>query len=187
MEQLERLLVLAHPNPDSNDPEAFPSPWNSFLEYVFLVEASTAGIRPMCKLPSRLRSLVISDPYSRWVIFRPLKSHCSERLTIHRYVTVEKPSPSVSKKFPELKELFLYIDNVSALDNIFYWMDLPVLERLALPSVMIIAAVDPIAGAPIDERHVLADTPYPDYSRLINGWTQKQIESLYELTLLNAW
>ncbi|MCJ1241159.1 hypothetical protein MMC14_009163 [Varicellaria rhodocarpa] len=168
MEQLERLLVLAHPNPDSNDPEAFPSPWNSFLEYVFLVEASTAGIRPMCKLPSRLRSLVISDPYSR-------------------YVTVEKPSPSVSKKFPELKELFLYIDNVSALDNIFYWMDLPVLERLALPSVMIIAAVDPIAGAPIDERHVLADTPYPDYSRLINGWTQKQIESLYELTLLNAW
>ena len=186
MEQLERLLVLAHPNPDSDDPEG-PSPLNSFLEYIFPVEASTAGKGPICKLPSRLRSLVISDPYSRSVIVRPLKSHRSERLIIRRRVTVAKPSPSVSKNFPELKDLFLDVDNMSALEKIFCWMDLPVLERLAIPAVITIAAIDPFAGAPTDERHVLVDTAYPDYCRLINCWIRKHMESLNEVTLLNAW
>ena len=102
-------------------------------------------------------------------------------------VFVNNPSSSYSTFHPALTDIFLDINNLTALENIFNWLQLPVLERFTVPSVIIIPALDRYAGHPDNEDLILVDTAYPNLVALINRLIQRHETTLHQVTLLNAW
>ncbi|KAL9122488.1 MAG: hypothetical protein Q9187_000963 [Circinaria calcarea] len=169
---LERLLlVTAQLHPAEADMDVlggYPSHLNGFLSHVFPANHSTTSDRPSCKLPPRLRSLALSDPNSRNVF-------------------VNEPSSSYPTTYSALTEIFLDIDNLTALGNIFKWLQMPALERFAVPAVITIPALDPWVGPPGNEDLILVDTAYPDLVGLINSLIQRHEATLQQVTLFNAW
>ncbi|KAL9116702.1 MAG: hypothetical protein Q9187_006772, partial [Circinaria calcarea] len=83
--------------------------------------------------------------------------------------------------------IFLDIDNLTALENIFKSLQIPALERFAVPAVITILALDPWVGPPDNEDLILVDTAYTDLVGLINSLTQKHEATLQQVTLFNAW
>ena len=108
-------------------------------------------------------------------------------LTPRRNVCVHEPSPSNRTTYPALTDIFLDVNNLTALTNMFNWLQMPALERFAVPAVITIPALDQHAGAPPDENLILPDTAYPDLVRLIKSLIERHETTLHQVTLLNAW
>lgn len=106
---------------------------------------------------------------------------------LNRHVFVNEPTPAQRTIYPALKEIFLDIENLTALENIFNWLQMPVLERFAVPAVITIPILDPWGCYPPNEELGIVDPAYPNHVKFINSMIQKHETTLHQVTLFNAW
>ena len=106
---------------------------------------------------------------------------------LNRKVIVNEPNPSQCTTYPALREIFLDIENLTALENIFKWLQMPILERFAVPALITIPILDPWGDYPPNEELGIVDPKYPNHVKFINNMIQKHETTLHQVTLFNAW